>query len=171
MKLFSGILFLLILLISACKTSTDPYPKNNTIYFNSFESAADTAGWSGYAQLAFRNDSSPNGGKQSLYVSGGCIVPHAEFKIPQQNEDAYYILEGWGKSLLNGGVVLLSIPDANCPGIQFNVSDSVWTFYQSDRKFFCPAGTQLTLTMYSGGIAAAAMLVDQIAVKKVDLSD
>jgi len=69
------------------------------IYQNSFESASDTLGWSGHGMIGFKNEPSPDGGKQSLYVSGGCLAHHAEFKIQPQSENGYYILQGWGKNL------------------------------------------------------------------------
>ena len=139
------------------------------IYYNSFETAADTAGFEGYGYYDFNDEPSPDGGEYSLYVSGGCIWPHVIVKIPEQKTDGYYQLRGWGRDLEIGGIVELHNRwPARGESIHFSVSDSVWLFYTSDSILFCPAGQSLTLMMGAGGIAPSAMLVDQIEIVKLD---
>ncbi|HSR17692.1 MAG TPA: hypothetical protein VLM39_06315, partial [Ignavibacteriaceae bacterium] len=41
------------------------------IYSNSFETPQDTVGLQRYGSIMFSNDVPPDGGTQSLYVSGG----------------------------------------------------------------------------------------------------
>ena len=141
---------------------------DKVIYYNSFESAIDTAGFSGYGYYNFRDESSPDGGKYSLYVNGGCFWPHVVAKIPEQKTDGYYHLQGWGRDLKIGGRVQLH---NNWPewreSIHFDVSDSVWSFYTADSILFCPAGQPMTLILTSGGFNPSAMLVDQIEIVKV----
>ena len=138
------------------------------IYYNSFESAADTAGFTGYGFYNFNNEPSPNGDSYSLYVSGGCIWPHVSVEIPAQETDGYYQLTGWGRNLEIGGLVELHnnlrIPNES---IYFNVTDSAWTHYAADSILYCPAGQSMTLMMGAGGIVASSMLVDQIEIVKV----
>ena len=138
------------------------------IYYNSFETAADTAGFSGYGYYDFKAEPSPDGGNYSLYVSGGCIWPHVSIEIPAQGTDGYYQLAGWGRNLEIGGLVELHnnlrIPNES---IYFNVTDSAWTHYAADSILYCPAGQSMTLMMGAGGIVASSMLVDQIEIVKV----
>jgi hypothetical protein len=142
---------------------------NKIIYYNSFETAADTAGFEGYGFYDFNTEAAPNGGNYSLYVSGGCLWPHVIVRIPVRETDGYYQLRGWGRDLEIGGVVQLH---NNWPewgeSIHFSVSASVWSFYTSDSILFCPAGQPMTLMMASGGFAPSAMLVDQIEIVKLD---
>jgi len=139
-----------------------------SIYYNSFESAADTAGFSGNGYYDFKDEPSPDGGEYSLYVSGGCIWPHVSVEIPAQETDGYYQLAGWGRNLEIGGIVELHnnlrIPNES---IYFNVNDSAWTHYAADSILFCPTGQSMTLVMGAGGIVSSAMLVDQIEIVKI----
>ena len=48
--------------------------QDSVLFFTSFESAADTAGWQGVSTSLFKADAPLNGGTQSLFVSGGCII-------------------------------------------------------------------------------------------------
>ena len=167
-KLIYKILLLIALFVAGCRLSTDGIDDTgNVVYSNSFESARDTLGWRGYGMIGFRNDPSPGGGKQSLYVSGGCFVPHAVFKIQPQLENGYYVLQGWGKNLDNGGFVELHIADS-VKSISFDVSDKEWKFYQSADTLYSPANLQFKLNMISGGLVSSSMLIDQIQVKRVE---
>ena len=168
-KILSVIITLIFtLIVIGCKNSSEPGLFDNSfIYQNSFESTSDTLGWSGYGIIVFSNDPSPGGGKQSLYVSGGCFVPHAEFKIQPQSENGCFVLQGWGKNLDKGGFVELYIADS-VKSISFDVSDKEWKFYQSADTLYCPANLQFKLSMISGGLVSSSMLVDQIRVKRVE---
>ncbi len=138
------------------------------IYYNSFETSADTAGFSGYGYYDFKDEPSPDGGKYSLYVSGGCFWPHVSVEIPAQNADGYYQLTGWGRNLEIGGLVeLYNTSSTQEKSIYFSVTDSVWVCYTADSILFCPAGQSMTLIMGAGGFAPSAMLVDQIEIVKV----
>lgn len=142
--------------------------RGDTIYFNSFESDTDTCGWEGNGEYTFRDEAAPNGGVRSLFVSGGCIAPHALYKLPPQSASGYYILQGWGRDLEMGGHVQLEV-EGEYPGIYFSVNDSLWTEYQSADTLFCAADKQMVLSFMSGGIAPSAMLVDRLAVVKLKL--
>lgn len=141
----------------------------NVVYFNSFEAESDTSGIEDYSVCLFHDNSSPGGGKRSLYVSGGCIVPHVVLPIPAQNEDGYYKLKCWGRSVILGGSVELStiIPSSLAPVI-VHISDFTWQFYQSEDSLFCPANRSMILTINSGGDNPGGMLVDQIQIVKTD---
>jgi hypothetical protein len=137
------------------------------LYFNSFESSADTAGWWGYAQLEFRSDVPPTGGKQSLFVSGGCIVPHGAYSFINTSADGYIVLKSWGKSLIGGGSVVLRLNSGYRWGLSCSIHDTVWTLYRSVDSLFCKKNDTLFIEVMSGGIKPGAMLVDLIEVSKV----
>ena len=168
MKILITLICIYFFVMISCNGTTVVYPKlKDTIYFNSFESASDTAGWKGYGWIDIKQDPSPNGGKQSLFIAGGCIIPHVQLDIDQQSEDGNYILQGWIKVLQNGGSISLCIADS-AKNISIYSQDTVWTFYQSEDTLFCPADLNMRLEFMSGGFIAGGMLVDQIAVKRVN---
>ncbi|MFQ6113664.1 MAG: hypothetical protein ACE5NG_06185 [bacterium] len=156
-------------LFSACdETNYVLRPGPGTVYFNSFESKNDTVAWRGYGHIEFRNDTPEEGGKRSLYVSGGCIVPHASFVLPSHPEDGYYHLQCWGKNLASGGGVSLTIyGHEDTHQISLQVHESEWTFIEAESTLFCPGNYRMKLTLNSGGIVASAMLVDLIQIIRV----
>ncbi len=137
------------------------------VYSNDFESPADTVGWVGYGSMQLRDDVPPGGGRYSLFVSGGCIGPHASFRIMKASGDSRFILRFWGKRLINGGGVGLGFSESPTGGIGVSVADSTWTHYESQDILYCPADSSLWLTMVSGGFIPGAMLVDNIEVVQV----
>jgi hypothetical protein len=138
------------------------------LYFNSFESLADTVGWSGYGVRTFSSEAPPGGGNQSLNVSGGCIWPHAFFTLGPSPEDHNVTLRCWGKKLLGGGTVSLRVVGSQTKEIRIPVIDSVWTQYHASQSLFCPADQQLEISMGAGGIVAGAMLVDMVEIVEMN---
>lgn len=155
--------------IFGCDNGLDPgWPDQKVIYYSSFESAEDTTGWYGVGTAQFRSDVPPNGGRQSVFISGGCMVPHAYLDLPLMPDDHYLELRCWGKNLARGGSVSLQIVDDRSKQIGIGVSDTVWTRYESTDSLFCPAKSRVRLAMSSGGFVPGAMLVDEIAVIQVE---
>lgn len=165
MKKIAFIFFFSLLLIS-CEKEND---LGQHIYFNSFESQSDTVGWVGYA-FNFANDAPNHGGTKSLSISGGCVLPHAQFTVTPQNTDCYLILKFWGKNLSNGGGVNLYVNKAGYKEISFDVSDKGWTLYESRDSLFCPANTSLTFEAMAGGISSSAILIDMIEIRKLNVN-
>lgn len=152
-----------------CDTGVDPgWPDQNVVYYNSFESVEDTTGWFGLGAAQFRMEAPPTGGRQSVFISGGCVVPHAYLDLPEMVDDRYLKIRCWGKNLSRGGSVSLQIVDDWSKQIGVGVIDSVWTRYESTDSLFCPAKSRVRLAMSSGGIIPSAMLVDEIAVIQVE---
>ncbi|MBA4313629.1 MAG: hypothetical protein C0417_13475 [Chlorobiaceae bacterium] len=145
-----------------------PSSPGERIYFNSFETSADTIGWNGW--MEFRREAPPIGGQQSVYISGGCIYPHAYINLPAENYDRLLILRCWGKNLEIGGLVELRLnPEVSIwpsPHVSISVNDTLWKFYQSDT-LHCPANIPLQLSMSAGGIVPSTMLVDLIEIIRV----
>ena len=154
----------------SCKNATEPQNKLQgiTLYSNSFESVSDTIGWSGYGALLLKDDAAPEGGNSSLFVSGGCMVPHAVYDLPAAESDGYYRIACWGKNLAQGGGVELKAAKASGKGVEVAVTEKDWTSYASADSIFCPVGDHLRIEMICGGIVYSAMLVDLIEVVRVN---
>lgn len=153
-------------MLFSCEKESD---LGEQIYFNSFESQSDVDGWIGNA-FNFSNDVPAHGGKQSLSVSGGCVLPHAKYTVIPQNTGCYIMLKFRGKNLSNGGSVNLYINKAGYKEISFDVSKKNWTQYESPDTIFWPANTSLTLEAMAGGISSSAMLIDMIEIRKLNVS-
>jgi len=160
-----ALMFFFILMLFSCEKENDP---GQQIYFNSFESQSDTVGWIGYA-FNFANDVPKHGGTKSLSVSGGCLIPHAEYTVPSQNSDCYLIVKFWGKNVSNGGSVYLYVNKAGYKEISFDVSGKDWTLYESRDTLFCPANTSLTLGAMAGGISSSAIIIDMVEIRKLNV--
>lgn len=153
------------LISSSCEKDIIPNDLNNPIYFNSFETSSDTIGWKGYGQISLYNDAPKTGGKKSLFVSGGCVIPHAIYNVGPQTDECYIILKCWGKNLEVGGSIYLK-PDNGYRSISISVTGKNWTVYESQDTLFCPANESLILELISGGIMSSAMLVDLLEIRK-----
>jgi len=149
--------------------STTGFPPDRSVVLHkyTFESPADTAGWHGHGAVQLREDVPMNGGEHSLYVSGGCIVPHFVLDLPPIYTDSYLQLRCWGKVLIRGGVVSLGIiGDSISTGTAFALTDSTWYRYTSETVFYS-AGDSIELLLNSGGIVPGGILVDNIEIVKV----
>lgn len=161
-------LFFVLLFIPAC----DKYEnllspqEDDIIYFNSFESPVDTIGWVGVSTKDFRNEAPSGGGRQSVYVSGGCIIPHCSYTFNPGSQGNFYELQAWGKNLAIGGFLTLSLPNTGGE-IWIGIQDSSWHFYQSQDSLYVPPGVDLQITMNAGGIILSAILVDLVKVIRV----
>jgi hypothetical protein len=165
MKKIAVMLFFSLMLFS-CEKESDP---GQQIYFNSFESQSDVTGWIGNA-FNFSDDVPSQGGKKSLSVSGGCVLPHAQYSVPPQNTDCYLFLKFWGKNLSNGGSVHLYVNKSGYKEFSFEVSGKGWTLYEGRDSLFCPANTSLTLEAMAGGITGSAILIDMVEIRKLNVN-
>ncbi len=125
-------------------------------------------GWRGSGTFRFASQAAPGGGKQSLFVSGACTVPHAYFELPAFPTDGYYLLRCWGKDLGIGGAVLLRIKhDPSGHFLSIAVNRPEWTFYESPDTLFCPAGKSLEVELMAGGFVSSAMLIDLLEIRRI----
>ena len=129
------ILLLLFCSVLSCEdySDPDPYYPIDSFYFNSFETSSDTIGWYGINTYDIVKDAPKLGGKYSLKVSGGCVIPHAYFGFDPLKEDCNLVLKCWGKNLSYGGSVGLRTQDYS-GSIYIYVSDSSWTSYISEVR-------------------------------------
>ncbi len=146
---------------SECLNGTE----EEVVYSNSFESPQDTVGWQGY--MDFRNDTPINGGNQSAFIAGGCVIPHFWIELGPFEEDGFYILRCWGKNLQNGGMIYLQVGETFNDKVRIGIGDTVWTYYQSVDTLYCPSDEKITLAMFSGGFIPSSMLVDEVDIIKV----
>jgi hypothetical protein len=159
-------LFFIAILVCGCEKESTTAPgiiSSSSIYLNSFESPDDTAGWQGYAYGLYA-DAPIGGGENSLYVSGGCIIPHAYINLQNKSSFSSYIkLRCWGKRIDGaGGGASLSILNNPSKSIYCSIRDSAWTHYESTDSIFCASGDTLHLELVSGGIVTNSMLIDMI---------
>jgi hypothetical protein len=153
-----SILFILFSINLSCekdKIGTD------YIYYSSFEKETDLTGWVGSYQL--QNNAPPGGRLQSMYISGGCVVPHVSFELGPFPEDLNLSVECWGKNLDLGGNVTLTTEDYNS-FVYLSIEDESWKHYTTDSVLFCPAGKKLQVELSSGGFVPSSMLIDRIKI-------
>jgi hypothetical protein len=146
-------------------TLTKPV-QGEIVYSNSFESDSDTIGWQGFGTFEFRPDAPIEGGNRSLFVSGGCPVPHASVELDTLREDCSLIIHCYGKNLAIGGLVALALCQDELKEIAITINDSNWNKYSSDT-LFCAANQSVKLSLSSGGIVSSSMLVDLIEIIKI----
>jgi len=165
-KYFPFLSTMLFLVFVGCILPNEPVEE--VIYYNSFESSQDTVGWFINADVHFAKDAAPKGGNQSLFVSGGCLVPHAYFEIGAFDEDVRFKIRCWCKKLVNGGSVDLELVNDRYQQIySINVTNSTWTYCESDSVLLCPNQNKLRVSLNSGGFIPGSMLVDMIEIIKL----
>ena len=164
----AGLVLSCCLIISCAKKCIEPTP--DSVYFNSFESPADTTGWYDIKPEMFVDDPAPDGGKQSLYIGGGCIQPAAYLDLPQLRS-GYYTISCWGKipeSKQAGTIVLAKVnPNGEREEIELIIDRTDWIFYRSKESLYCPADWKLRIEILIGGIVGANMFIDDIGIEKV----
>jgi hypothetical protein len=137
-RLLMPALLLFLVSHSSCILPTEYTDSNEYIYISSFESPQDTLGWTGYGSMRLSGDTPPGGAKTSISGGGGVGLA-TDF----QDADVYR-------------------------GIGFSVRDSEWTFYRSEEVLFVEKDKRLTIHIGAGGIAPGTILVDLLAIRKVD---
>ena len=165
-NIYLFLVFLIPISILSCEKVNNKESSSEQIYFNSFESQSDIDGWQGNA-FSFASTASPHGGVKSLKVSGGCVLPHAQYTVDAQSTDCKIFLKLWGKNLSNGGGVSLWVNKAGYKEINISISKLDWTLYESQDTIFCPANTSLTLSIVAGGFIGSTVLVDMIEIRKL----
>ena len=161
-------LFVITLLVFSFSNYVEAQTASKTqneivVYSNWFESAQDTVGLQKNGAIDFNSDVPNDGGTQSLFVSGGCIWPHAQIEIGPFENDGFYKIKCWGKNLQIGGSVSIDVEGDFLNGAIIIVNEDAWTYYES-TSLFCPAGRKIVLSMNAGGIVQSAMLVDNLEI-------
>jgi hypothetical protein len=142
------------------------------LYFSSFESPEDIAGWSGISESSLVDEAAPGGGKGAVRIGGGCIQPAAQILLAGPEEVTAYSLSCWGKLLGDsqpGGLLLATDePRGERSECVVAIDSYEWKFYRSADSIICPAGMDLRIEAYIGGIIGGSMLVDELSVYPVE---
>lgn len=165
-------------MIFSCYHSTSPSFQEDqepsfpiTVYFNSFESSADSANWKGVWPAMFVSDPSPGGGEKSLHISGGCLQPTAYIDIPVQPDSGNYTISCWGKKGIGSGSVILTISGETYHDgteLRLLINQDDWTYIESEDSIYCAQYKQLRLEIFCGGWVSQSMFVDQIKIERVN---
>jgi hypothetical protein len=168
MKIKFLIIFVSTFFFYNCSTEESETNNSKIIYENKFESQKDLNGFEGLVGLAelVKKDLSPQCGKSSLKVSGGCISPHLTFSIYM--DDDYTISAG---ALVKGesdgcGQILLSIKDTYTY-INIPLGPKTWTFVRSDKTLDVKKGDTLIVSISSGGFIACTSIIDNFIIESI----
>ena len=158
----------IVMLIGCDLLAASAPTQEKTIYSNTFETAADTSGWTGNGTLALRPDAPDGGGSQSALVSGGCIWPHSAYEFPAP-ENGAFVLQAWAKDLgIGGGITLEN--EATDNSVSVRIQEDTWKQRHSET-LSVETGDTLRLTMGAGGFVASAMLVTRIEILPAQLAE
>lgn len=151
------------------KCSKNPLAtEQDGIYHNSFETRSDIAGFRGQGDIKMVNQAAPKSGNKSLYVSGGCIVPHAYDTVFTTSQACSLVISCWGKSQSNGGMVLIYNGENKKQKAGIPIKDLVWTYYRSEKALGCRANSSVVLEFMSGGFVPSSMLIDNLEIIATD---
>ena len=128
------ILFLLLIFAQFFKCKETVAPQDQPIYYNSFEQPSDLEGWIGLNAASLVDDAPSTGGKRSVYISGGCVMPTASCTIAPSGEDQEVLIHCYGKNLSWGGNVVLHIGDDYNFENSISVGDTIWRFESGSRS-------------------------------------
>ena len=160
------ILILCLIGFVGCEKLFYPIGGGDIIYFKSIESMRDLSDWDEVGAASIKEDAPPNGGRYSLQIAGGCIVPHAYVDLKPLSEQCRLRLRFWGKNLTNSGQVVLGAGNFG-DGTSVSVDEKDWRYYESPiingKK-----NQVLRLNLLSGGYVPSAMLIDLIEIVKVE---
>ncbi len=155
-------------LLLACKSIFDPgQDHSRLLYSDPFEYEYDLWGWEGLSAANFRNDTPYSYSRRSVFISGGCIAPHASFVLKPRRRNATVFIQCFGKNMSNGGVVELHPGNDLTHYITISVTENSWKEYRSEETLFWPAGSSLTIWLISGGIIPSAMLIDDLKIVEI----
>ena len=153
-----------LLSIQSCKKVFDP--TDELIYYTSFEQESELNGWVGLSSMNMMNDTPGSGGDNSVFVSGGCVMPTAKYTLKAVGVEQIISFSCYGKNLTSGGSVYLRIDDEKDKDISIYVDDKTWTFYECSESIVWPANKDLSICLFSGGFVGSSMLIDEIRLLK-----
>ncbi len=155
------ILITAIISFNSCKKIFDP--TYEFIFYTSFEQESELNGWEGLSAVNLRNDAPESGGNKSIFVSGGCVIPTAQYTLRAVGVEQIVTFSCYGKNLTYGGTVSICLDNKY---ISIQVNDTTWTFYECKDSIIWPANKDLSICLHSGGFVGSSMLIDKIKVIK-----
>ncbi len=143
------------------------YATSDIIYFNDFENQQDIKDFdfmNGNGELS--TDVSQDGGKSSLFISGGCIAPHISFSLAI-NEDmtikSYALAKA--EKLYCGGVSIRIKDTDNY--ISLLLGEENWSEVHADKTLDVKKGDVLEIEMISGGKGGCPSYLDNFTIERV----
>jgi hypothetical protein len=178
LKIFSPPAFF-ALLLTGCNTNTvspdnmeyGRSPARNSgdaiIYYNSFESEKDTAGWYDVTPEMFVNDAAPGRGVKSLLFGGGCIMPTVSISIDIK-EAGKYSMSLWEKTADVGGKLYLTI-ESNDTSVteSYSLDSKDWKYLELDNLYFT-ADSKIIMDFFAGGRVVATANIDELKIEKIE---
>ncbi len=158
------ILITAIISFNSCNKIFDP--TYEFIFYTSFEQESELNGWEGLSAANLRNDAPESGGNKSIFVSGGCVIPTAQYTLRAVGVEQIVTFSCYGKNLTSGGIVFITIDDEFNEEISIHVNDKAWTYYECKDSIIWPANKDLSICLHSGGLVGSSMLIDKIKVIK-----
>ncbi len=159
MKYLVIVASLLLTFMTAC-TKTSPAGNENLLYSNGFESEDDLMDF--YPYIGILSDKTPkDGGDSSLYVCGGCIVPHMYMELGPFDEDMSLLLRLSAKSDYQGSIHLRTDQER----IELIVEGDDWKNYESESLLDYTSGEILKLTIVSGGFVPVSTYIDNLEIE------
>jgi len=151
----------MLVFMIACEENPSNDP--DILYFNSFESESDIVEFEGIPVLS--DKSAPGCGDKSLYISGGCEVPHALVEIGPWRRSETLKLDFMGKAA-NSGLISMYQSDDPQNRIEVQVNDFFWHHYKSSESLVVPGKSTVTIEFFCGGIAFDEMWIDDFKVTR-----
>ena len=173
MKNNSRLTFLLLLFLGFYSTGCEKIfgTINDFLYSTSFEKHEKMDQWENGEYAEFKSEAPKGGGQRSLFVSGGCVVPHMVLDLGKIETQDYITVKFSGKVLFNGGTVSLTAVRGKFEWIdlgQVYLKETNWKDYKLVSTVPTPIGYNLKIQMSSGGFAAGGMLIDLLEVSELN---
>lgn len=166
MKIKFLIIFAFTFFFYNCSTEESDISNGKIIYENRFENQEDLKGLEGLVGLAelVKKDLSPQCGKSSLRVSGGCISPDLTFSI-YMDDDYTISASAFVKGESDGcGQIFVSIKDSSTY-INIPLGPKTWTSVRSDKTLDVKKGDTLLVSISSGGFISCASFIDNLIIE------
>jgi len=161
--------FVILSTICSCDNIVEINDPVNTIYFNSFETASDTAGWQGINPGLFVNERGGIYGSKSLHIGGGCVQPAASFQLNNLLNNKYRI-SFFGRT---GSERMSAAIDFSFTNNQYSnpaaivIKGSQWQYYETEFRTAFTNPSKLTMEIIVGGIIAEDMYLDDLRIEEL----
>ena len=146
------------------EVTDSPSQVSRLLYFNSFESEEDLIGFEGNAyQLS--DETVTDGGSKSLLVCGGCVGPHAYWKVGPFDQDLELNIEFFAMTDVPNGAMITFSEDNNYENSSTFILDSEdWKRYETEENFVLPEGQKLLIEIISGGFVPVTSIFDLLSI-------
>lgn len=127
--------------------------------------------WENGDKAEFQMAAPKGGGKRSLFVSGGCVIPHMVLDLGKIVSEELFTVKFMGKVLSNGGSVSLTAVKDNSEWVDLGsvyLSEPNWKEYLLKSTAPTPIGYNLKIQMSSGGFIAGGMLIDLLEIDELN---